>query len=74
MQVANHCAGGRLVSCLEGGYNINGGLVSPFARSVEAHVWKLQEEHLEVWDTGAVEVRWSTARQAPQAHALGAGC
>lgn len=54
--VANLCCEGRLVSCLEGGYNINGGLVSPFARSVESHVWKLQEVHEECWDSAALEV------------------
>jgi len=32
----------RVVSVLEGGYNTRGGLVSPFARSVQAHVRALQ--------------------------------
>jgi hypothetical protein len=36
------------VSVLEGGYNINGGLVSAFARSVEAHVRGLAEPHAQV--------------------------
>eukprot|EP00775_Hariotina_reticulata_P004555 gene4555-4807_t len=37
VQVANRCCNGRVVSVLEGGYNINGGIVSAFARSVAAH-------------------------------------
>lgn len=50
VQVANRCCNGRVVSVLEGGYNINGGVVSAFARSVEAHVRGLAEPHLQVWD------------------------
>jgi hypothetical protein len=42
------CCEGRVVSVLEGGYNINGGVVSAFARSVEAHVRGLAEPHLQV--------------------------
>lgn len=37
-----------MVSVLEGGYNINGGVVSAFARSVEAHVRGLAEQHSQV--------------------------
>lgn len=37
-RLANTCCEGRLVSVLEGGYNLTGGIVSPFARSVKAHV------------------------------------
>jgi hypothetical protein len=37
-----------VVSVLEGGYNINGGVVSAFARSVEAHVRGLAEQHSQV--------------------------
>ena len=36
--MANACCPGRVVSALEGGYRIHGGIVSPFARSVAAHV------------------------------------
>eukprot|EP00879_Flechtneria_rotunda_P013392 GHRR01013982.1.p1 GENE.GHRR01013982.1~~GHRR01013982.1.p1 ORF type:complete len:768 (+),score=320.97 GHRR01013982.1:988-3291(+) len=50
VQVANTCCGGRVVSVLEGGYNINGGLVSAFARSVAAHVRGLSEPHYQAWD------------------------
>lgn len=45
---ACRCCSGRVVSVLEGGYNINGGVVSAFARSVEAHVRGLAEPHLKV--------------------------
>lgn len=38
IRVANTCCNGRVVSVLEGGYKIHGGLVSPFARSVASHV------------------------------------
>ena len=38
VKVANTCCNGRVVSVLEGGYKIHGGLVSPFARSVASHV------------------------------------
>eukprot|EP00977_Amphora_coffeiformis_P003804 scaffold765_cov160-Amphora_coffeaeformis.AAC.5 len=38
IKVANTCCNGRVVSVLEGGYKIHGGLISPFARSVASHV------------------------------------
>jgi len=38
VKVANSCCNGRIVSVLEGGYKIHGGIVSPFARSVASHV------------------------------------
>jgi len=38
IKVANTCCNGRVVSVLEGGYRIHGGIVSPFARSVASHV------------------------------------
>jgi glycine cleavage system pyridoxal-binding protein P len=38
VKIANATAGGRLVSVLEGGYKVQGRVVSPFARSVAAHV------------------------------------
>lgn len=48
IQVANlHCPG-RIVSVLEGGYNLHGGLVSAFARSVAAHVRALADPHKQV--------------------------
>ena len=38
VKIANKCCNGRVVSALEGGYKIHGGIVSPFARSVASHV------------------------------------
>ncbi|EEC45284.1 predicted protein, partial [Phaeodactylum tricornutum CCAP 1055/1] len=37
VKIANTCCNGRVVSVLEGGYKIHGGIVSPFARSVASH-------------------------------------
>jgi hypothetical protein len=37
VRLANTCCNGRIVSVLEGGYKIHGGIVSPFARSVASH-------------------------------------
>jgi acetoin utilization deacetylase AcuC-like enzyme len=38
VRIANKTCEGRIVSMLEGGYRTQGGVVSPFARSVAAHV------------------------------------
>mmetsp|Transcript_25357 Transcript_25357/g.59349 ORF Transcript_25357/g.59349 Transcript_25357/m.59349 type:complete len:1036 (+) Transcript_25357:173-3280(+) len=38
VRMANTCCNGRIVSVLEGGYKIHGGIISPFARSVASHV------------------------------------
>lgn len=38
VKVANTCCNGRIVSVLEGGYKVHGGIVSPFARSVASHL------------------------------------
>jgi len=43
VKVANKCCNGRIISVLEGGYKIHGGIVSPFARSVASHVRALVE-------------------------------
>ena len=50
VQVANKCCNGRIVSVLEGGYRIQGNVVSAFARSVAAHVRALAEPNLQAWD------------------------
>lgn len=50
VQVANRCCQGRIVSVLEGGYRIQGNIVSAFARSVAAHVRALAENNLQEWD------------------------
>ncbi|KAK9865158.1 hypothetical protein WJX84_010261 [Apatococcus fuscideae] len=49
VQMANTCCPGRVVSALEGGYRIHGGIVSPFARSVAAHVRALSDVHKQRW-------------------------
>lgn len=51
VKVANATCDGRLVSVLEGGYRIAGRIVSPFGRSVAAHVRALASRSAEVWDT-----------------------
>ena len=48
---------GRLVSVLEGGYKIQGRVVSAFARSVAAHVRALSTRTKEVWNTAKERVR-----------------
>lgn len=50
VQVANRCCDGRVVSVLEGGYRIQGKVVSAFARSVAAHVRALAEANGQAWD------------------------
>ena len=50
-----------MVSCLEGGYRIQGGVVSAFARSVAAHVHALCDTHAAKWDPA--EARWEHDRE-----------
>ncbi|GBG00204.1 hypothetical protein Rsub_12985 [Raphidocelis subcapitata] len=50
VQIANRCCGGRIVSVLEGGYNLRGGIVSAFARSVASHVRALADPHGQAYD------------------------
>lgn len=50
VQIANRCCKGRIVSVLEGGYRIQGNIVSAFARSVASHVRALAENNLQDWD------------------------
>ena len=47
-QVANCYCHGRVVSALEGGYRIQGKIVSAFSRSVAAHVRALCEPNFQV--------------------------
>ncbi|QDZ21400.1 putative histone deacetylase [Chloropicon primus] len=54
VKIANKHSEGRIVSILEGGYRIQGRTVSPFARSVAAHVRALG---------GAIFKEWSEAEQ-----------
>ncbi|GAB4814038.1 hypothetical protein N2152v2_001084 [Parachlorella kessleri] len=64
VQVANRCCEGRLVSALEGGYRIQGGLVSAFARSVAAHVRALAEPHSQAWDPD--DAKWEREHEKRQ--------
>lgn len=63
MKVANLCCEGRIVSCLEGGYRIHCGLMSPFARSVAAHVRALHEGGNEAWTPEEVDVELTMYQQ-----------
>lgn len=51
VKIANGSAAGRVVSVLEGGYKVQGKIVSPFARSVAAHVRALSSGISEAWDS-----------------------
>jgi len=73
--VANR-SGGRVVSVLEGGYRVQGGPASAFARSVQAHVRALALPSAELWDgaaeEAAVRAAWAeraAAQAAAQAEA-----
>ncbi|KAL7436727.1 hypothetical protein ACHAXM_008680 [Skeletonema potamos] len=57
VKVANTCCNGRIVSALEGGYKIHGGIISPFARSVASHVRALVDggSSRELYDKDEVE-------------------
>jgi len=57
MKLANATCGGRIVSVLEGGYRIQGRLVSAFGRSVAAHVRTLASGYAGVWDGEREKVR-----------------
>jgi len=57
VKIANTCCNGRVISVLEGGYKIHGGIVSPFARSVASHVRALVDggKSRELYDSQDVE-------------------
>jgi len=59
--MANKCCKGRIVSALEGGYQIGGGALSAFARSVSAHVDALSEGGNEMWD--ANDAMWESEHE-----------
>jgi hypothetical protein len=71
VQAANKCCNGRLVSMLEGGYQIDGGPVSPFARSVAAHVQAMNTESSMQWDQQLIDAdrdrEWKEAIELAQA-------
>ena len=50
VKVANTVCNGRVISVLEGGYRIHGKTVSPFGRSVAAHVMALADPGIEMHD------------------------
>jgi acetoin utilization deacetylase AcuC-like enzyme len=50
VKIANSCCDGRVVSVLEGGYKIQGGVSSAFAQSVASHVRALHKNSKEPWD------------------------
>jgi hypothetical protein len=52
---------------LEGGYRIQGGVVSAFARSVAAHVHALAEPNEQQWDENIVAKEREEERQAREA-------
>ncbi|GIL78691.1 hypothetical protein Vretifemale_8102 [Volvox reticuliferus] len=79
VEVANACCMGRVVSVLEGGYNLRGGpLGSAFARSVAAHVRALAAPCAAKYDPLDAETERAAekaleARKAAKAAALAAG-
>jgi hypothetical protein len=48
-KIANTCCQGRVISVLEGGYRIQGGVVSAFGRSVASHLRAMFRENREGW-------------------------
>lgn len=52
VKIANTSAGGRVVSVLEGGYRVQGRIVSSFGKSVAAHVRALASGYADTWDSG----------------------
>lgn len=67
VKVANSCCEGRVVSVLEGGYRVQGGVVSAFSRSVAAHVRALQRPNKERFSpddlAGELEEEWRVRRE-----------
>ena len=69
VKIANLTANGRIVSVLEGGYKVQGRVVSPFARSVAAHVRALSSGCSVKWDTQREretllrEMKWEAERE-----------
>ena len=61
VQVANRCCDGRIVSVLEGGYRIQGNIVSAFSRSVAAHVRAMAEPNHQEWDP--LDAKWERERE-----------
>mmetsp|Transcript_44245 Transcript_44245/g.53142 ORF Transcript_44245/g.53142 Transcript_44245/m.53142 type:complete len:506 (+) Transcript_44245:849-2366(+) len=60
VKVANTCCNGRIVSVLEGGYKVHGGIVSPFARSVASHLRALVEGGKSRETFSAADLEWES--------------
>lgn len=54
-KIANTHSQGRVISVLEGGYRIQGGVVSAFGRSVAAHLRAMFRENKETWSPEACQ-------------------
>ena len=54
-KIANTSCQGRIISVLEGGYRIQGGVVSAFGRSVAAHLRVMFRDNREGWNTEACQ-------------------
>lgn len=63
VSLANKCCSGRIVSALEGGYRIQGGVVSAFARSVAAHVHALSAPNRAEWSWADTQAEQQRDRQ-----------
>ena len=63
VSVANKYCKGRIVSALEGGYRIQGGIVSAFARSVASHVRALSAPSQAKWSWADVQAEQQRERQ-----------
>eukprot|EP00958_Prasinococcus_capsulatus_P001345 scaffold115_cov304-Prasinococcus_capsulatus_cf.AAC.39 len=66
MKIASKHCRGRLVSVLEGGYNLDGRMLSPFAQSVAIHVRTLSKRTREEWtsEEGEIERKQEEEREA----------
>ena len=63
VSLANKYCQGRIVSALEGGYRIQGGVVSAFARSVASHVRALSAPTHAQWSWDDVKAEQQREKQ-----------
>ena len=70
VSLANKYCKGRIVSALEGGYRIQGGIVSAFARSVASHVRALSSPSQAEWSWADVQAEQLRERQRKVSSAL----
>ena len=63
VRLANKYCQGRIVSALEGGYRIQGGIVSAFARSVASHVRALSAPTHAQWSWDDVKAEQQREKQ-----------